>query len=82
MGQPRYVENMARPGSFAIATAKTCAAIYVDAADYPGVIRAAGDLQADIHRVTGCTPAITHDPPGSGAHAIVIGSIDRSPMVR
>src|ERR1035438_9247506 len=62
LGQPRYVETLARPDSFPIAQAQACAAIYVDPADYPGVIRAAGDLQADIARVTNCTPTITHDP--------------------
>src|SRR5580692_7195334 len=74
LGQPRYVETVSRPGSFPIAQANTCAAIYVDAADYPGVIRAAGDLQADITRITGCTPAITHAATGLPAHIIVIGS--------
>ena len=82
LGQPRYVEATARPGSFPIAQAKTCAAIYVDAADFPGVIRAAGDLQADIRRVTDCTPSITHDPTRLGPHAIVIGSIEKSPLVQ
>ena len=82
LGQPRYVETAARPGSFPIAQAKICAAIYVDSGDYPGVIRAAGDLQADIARVTGCTPAITHDPARLPAHTIVIGSLDKSPIVK
>src|ERR1022692_4886515 len=82
LGQARYVETVARPGSFPIAQAKTCAAIYVDAGDYAGVIRAAGDLQADIAHVTGCTPVITHDTGGVGAHPIVIGSVERSPIVK
>src|ERR1019366_3879336 len=71
LGQARCVETVARPGSFPIAQAKTCAAIYVDAGDYAGVIRAAADLQADIAHVTGCTPVITHDTGGVGAHPIV-----------
>jgi len=82
LGQVRYVETAARPGSFPIAQAKTCATIYVDRGDYPGVIRAAGDLQADIVRVTNCTPAITHDTGGLGPHAIVIGSLESSPIVK
>jgi len=76
------VETVARPGSFPIAQAHACAAIYVDAADHPGVIRAAGDLQADIARVTGCTPSVTHDTNSLGANAIVIGSLDRSSFVK
>src|SRR5271166_6174453 len=82
LGQPSYVETVAQPGSFPIAQAKTCATIYVDPADYPGVIRAAGDLQADIARVTNCTPAITHDTGALPAHVIVIGSLERSPLVK
>jgi len=81
LGQPRYVETVAHPDSFPIAHAKACAAIYVDAADYPGVIRAAADLQADINRVTGCTPALTHDAASLPARTIVIGS-DKSPLVK
>jgi hypothetical protein len=82
LGQARYVETVARPGSFPIAEAKTCASIYVDANDYAGVIRAAGDLQADIARVTGCTPVITHDATKLGAQAIVIGSLEKGPLVK
>jgi len=82
LGQPRYVETAPRPGSFAIAQAKTCAAIYVDAGDYAGVIRAAGDLQRDIARVTGCTPVVTHDSGALGSHAIVIGSLEKSPLAK
>ena len=82
LGQVRYVEATAQPGSFPIARANTCAAIYVDRGDFPGVIRAVGDVQADIARVTGCTPAITHETAGLGAHAIVIGSLEHSPLVK
>ena len=82
LGQPQYVESIARPGSFPIAQAKTCAAIYVDAGDFAGVIRAAADLQADIARVTGCTPVVTHDSAGIGTYAIVVGSLERSSLVK
>src|ERR1017187_8496731 len=82
LGQARYVETVARPGSFPIAQAKTCAAIYGDAGDYAGVIRAASDLQADIAHVTGCTPGITHETGRVGAHPILTGSVERSPIVK
>jgi hypothetical protein len=42
-----------RPGAFALAQGKTVANVYVDSSDWPGVIRAAGDLEGDIARVTG-----------------------------
>ncbi len=81
LGQPAYVETAGRPGSFPIARAHTCAAIYVDPADYPGVLRAVTDLQADIERVTGCKPTLAHDPAALPTAAIVVGSIAKSPLV-
>jgi len=82
IGQVSYVESVSRPGSFPIAQAKTCAPLYVDTADYTGVVRAAGDLQADIERVTGCKPAITHETNGLGSNVVIIGSLEKSPLVK
>lgn len=81
LGQPSYVESTARSGSFPIAQAKTCAVIYVNPGEFPGVIRAAGDLQADIERVTGCKPAVTHDSTLS-VPTIVVGSVEKCPLVK
>jgi hypothetical protein len=81
IGQPRYVEDVRSPGSFRIAEGKTCAPIYVDASDYPGVIRAVGDLQSDVTRVTGCVPLITHDAAGLQTDAIVIGTLGKSQLI-
>src|SRR5262245_15212061 len=61
IGQTRYVDAAASRGSFAIVGPRGACAIYVDATDWPGVIRAANDLQADIQRVTGAVPVLSHD---------------------
>ncbi|MBZ5582455.1 MAG: glycosyl hydrolase 115 family protein [Acidobacteriia bacterium] len=79
LGQPRYVETVARPGSFAVAQGKTAATLWVDAADWPGVVRAVSDLQADIERVTGVKPAISNQAPGG--NAIIIGTVGKSPII-
>ena len=50
LGEPKYVESAPSAGSFAIVRQGSVARIYVDSGDYPGVTRAAGDLQADIAR--------------------------------
>jgi len=76
------VEGAPRPGSFPLAQSKTCASLYVDAADDPGVVRAAGDLQADIQRVTGCRPALEHEARGLAGNVIIAGSLERSPLVK
>ena len=85
LGQDRYVETVAHPGNFAIAerraTSISLASIYADAGDYAGVIRAAGDLQSDIARVTGGTPTMVHGNAGLGSRAIIIGTIGKSPLI-
>jgi hypothetical protein len=49
--------------------------------DYAGVVRAVGDLQADIGRVTGCTATIVHEPGKLGRRAIIIGTIGKSGLI-
>src|SRR5215472_10664058 len=78
IGQSRYVDDTPQPGSFPIVRAKIAAPIFVDPADWPGVIRAAADLRADIARVTGLTPDSISAP---GAGAILIGTLGRSPAI-
>jgi hypothetical protein len=77
LGQPGYVSSGPIPGGFPIAHGKSVAAVYVDAGDFPGVARAAGNLRADIARVTGLTP-----PVALAAHeTIVAGTIGRNAVI-
>jgi hypothetical protein len=78
IGQPRYIEDTARPGSFPIVRARTAAPIFVDPADWPGVIRAASDLRADIARVTNITSNLAAAPTHN---AILIGTLGHSPAI-
>lgn len=61
------------------------APLFVDKADWPGVVRAAGDLQADIERVTAKRPAIKSaaELPAKAAlpMAIIAGTAGRSPLI-
>ena len=75
--QPRYVADAPGPGSFAVAGAP----IYVDTEDYAGVVRAVGDLRDDVRRVTGSTPALTHDAGALKARAILVGTLGRSRVI-
>ena len=77
----RFAEFAPVPGGFRIAGAGKAAAIYVDPQDFAGVRRAAGDLQADIARVTGVAPAIVQDAGELGAGAIVVGTIGRCRVI-
>lgn len=55
--------------------------VFVDADDLPGVRRAAGDLAADIGRVTGTAAQIVGDRTHLSARIILIGSIGHSPLL-
>jgi hypothetical protein len=65
---------------FPLAHGGAVAPLFVDAADWPGVARAAGDLQADLGRVTGTNPALSTRAP-RGAGVVLIGTIGRSPLI-
>jgi len=75
--QARYVTDAPGPGTFVIAGAP----IYVDADDYAGVVRAAGDLRDDVRRVTGSEPAVSHDAGALGASAILVGTLGHSRVI-
>ena len=81
LGDPSYIETTCSPGCFTIASSETVATIYVDdSLESAGVLRAAGDLQADVHRITSQTPPIvgniTSDTP-----TIIIGTLGHSSLL-
>jgi hypothetical protein len=55
--------------------------VFVDAADDAAVIRAAGDLQADVERVSGVRPALRHTLPERAAGLVLVGTLGASPVV-
>ncbi|MGW0580624.1 glycosyl hydrolase 115 family protein [Streptomyces sp. NPDC002920] len=59
----------------------TAVAIHVDAADDPAVLRVAGDLQADVERVTGVRPEVVHTLPDRAAGLILVGTLGACPVV-
>ena len=81
LGQTQFVEMSDRTGNFAIVHATQAAVLYVDSDDFPGVQRAVTNLQADINRVTDCTPAIVHTSDALGSNAIVIGTLGKSALI-
>jgi len=81
LGQTQYIGGSASPGSFLIADASVLATLFVEPNDFPGVIRAATDLQTDIARVTRHTPGLTQARSSLGTNAIIIGTIGKSPVI-
>ena len=52
--------------------------LVVSDSDWPGVRRAASDLQTDIQRVSGARPRLTSQ---LGARAVIIGTLGKSPLI-
>jgi hypothetical protein len=81
IGQSRYVQSVASPGSFPVAQNNLAATIWVDPGDWPGVIRAANDLKSDVARVTGSDVSISNNANDLKRHAIIVGTIGRSTII-
>ncbi|WP_373312271.1 glycosyl hydrolase 115 family protein [Streptomyces aurantiogriseus] len=70
-----------RAGDFALVRDGVAVDVFVDAADDAAVVRAAGDLQADVERVGGVRPALRHTLPERAAGLVVVGTIGASDVV-
>jgi hypothetical protein len=81
IGRPRYVEFTATPGALRLVTGGVAAPIILDSQDYPGVLRAARDLGADIERVTKVRPRVLADETPRAADVVVIGTLGKSRRV-
>ncbi|HWA82197.1 MAG TPA: glycosyl hydrolase 115 family protein, partial [Fimbriimonadaceae bacterium] len=79
LGTRAYVIFAPKKGAFPLVGESGPAPIYVAAGDWPGVIRAAGDLRDDVRRVTGSAPQIEREP--KGRRVVVIGTVGRSSLI-
>jgi hypothetical protein len=81
LGQPRYVETTSVSSSFRLVQGGAAAKLYVDGGDYPGVARAAHNLQADIYRVSGCNALLNTDMKSLSGDVVLIGTIGKSGII-
>ena len=78
LGEPKYVSTSAAPGDFVLAANGQAATLVVSGEDWPGVVRAVGDLSLDVGRVTGHDAQVvktgaaagTGAPAGNGAAGV------------
>ena len=81
LGQPKIVESVQSAGSLGLVQSGSAATIVVDSSDYPGVLRAARDLQTDIERVSGVRPVLAEDGKVPRGEVVLIGTIGRSGLI-
>jgi hypothetical protein len=75
------VSGEASDDAMALAVGGVAAPIWVSSGDYWGVIRAAGDLQADVERVTSVKPVLSTDEKAPGSMAVIVGTLGRSAQI-
>jgi glycosyl hydrolase family 115 (putative glucuronidase)/glycosyl hydrolase family 115 len=76
-----YVTQVPGPGRFPLVAGGRAAPVVVSGADFPGVVRVAGDLRGDVERVSGLRPAAFTDRVPRGEAVVLVGTIGRSPLI-
>ncbi len=79
--QTDIVSESAGPGDFPLVRDKQAAPLFLDSADYAGVLRAASDLQADIERVGQIKPALVTQSAPAGNAVVIAGTLGKSPLI-
>ncbi|GAB2955424.1 hypothetical protein GCM10027048_21490 [Hymenobacter coalescens] len=80
-GSEAYVVPDKGKDRFPLVAGGKGAPLFASAQDWPGVLRAARDLQADIRRVTSIQPTLTIDKAPAGTAAVIIGTVGKSPLI-
>ena len=81
LGDESLLAEAATPGAVVLVQAGVAAPLTASPDDWPGVLRAAGDLQADLERVTGRKPVLTTGQPSSASVAVFIGTLGKSALI-
>jgi hypothetical protein len=68
-------------GAFPLVQNQAAASVLVSPNDYPGVGRAAADLQADVERVSGVRPALIDSGRVPARFAVIVGTIGKSSII-
>jgi hypothetical protein len=81
LGEPKYVHSSPAQGDFALEAKGHAVPLVVSDKDWPGVIRAVGDLGKDVGRVTGHDAPVMKDSASTADEIVLIGTIGKSPLI-
>jgi len=81
LGEPKYVSTSPVAGGFVLAANGQSTPLVVSGKDWPGVIRAVGDLSQDVGRVTGHNAPVVQSGAITGNRVVLIGTIGKSPLI-
>jgi hypothetical protein len=81
LGDKSHVTTVAAATAFPLVQKQTAAKIYIDSAEWPGVLHAATNFASDVQQVTGQAPEIIHGWNGAATDIVLIGTIGKSPAI-
>ncbi len=82
LGDKPYVAFSGQRTGFPLVAHGHAAPLLVSPEDWPGVVRAVGDLREDVNRVSGLQPELFHEAgQRKGADAVIIGTIGKSAFI-
>jgi hypothetical protein len=80
-GSESYITTESSAGSFPLSVNGKPAPLVASGEDYPGVIRAIKDLQADLGSVAGTEPLLHMDELPAADYIILAGTVGKSPLI-
>jgi hypothetical protein len=81
VGDAPYVATAAGPDRFTLVEDGRATRLWVDDDDWAGVVRAVGDLRADVERVTGVAPEIWSSDTSRSERLVIVGTLGRSALI-
>ncbi|MFT3780815.1 MAG: glycosyl hydrolase 115 family protein [Nibricoccus sp.] len=81
LGDASIVLFTPAPKTLPLVEGRNALPLIVDSGDWPGVLRAAADLRADIERVTSVSPAMEKSVSGKMPAAVLIGTLGHSALI-
>ncbi|GAB4029145.1 glycosyl hydrolase 115 family protein [Spirosoma gilvum] len=76
-----YVSNQNGTGRFALVANGKATPFMASTAEYPGVVRALKNLQADIKQVTEVLPVLKNDKDSYANEIVLVGTLGKSPLI-
>jgi hypothetical protein len=80
LGDRALLADASATGALPLVAAGMAAPLVTAEDDWPSVRRAAGDLQADIERVSGVKPEVKSTTPAAAPVAVIIGTVGKSSL--
>jgi hypothetical protein len=81
INEQRFVEFTPTARAVRLAGSGSAAPVIVDSLDFPGVRRAAADLQADVFRVAAVRPLLVTDRSPKAVDVVVVGTLGKSRLI-